>query len=374
MSFKNLGLNEKVIKELKKLGIQEPTDIQRESIPLILDNKDIIAESQTGTGKTLAFLLPLLEKIDSSKSYTQGLILTPTRELAIQIYNFTNHLKDIYNINVLAAYGGQDINKQLKKSEKGIHLIIATPGRLIDHLKRNSINLSKLRTFVLDEADQMLFMGFRNEVEDIMKYAPKKLQVLCYSATMDAKVKKLSYRYMENPSLIYIKKEEVTLKNINQQVVETTDRWKADSLCTVLDEDNPFLAIIFCRTKRRADALEEILNRRKYNCSKIHSDVPQNKRERIMKSFREAKIQYLVATDVAARGIDVTGVTHIYNYDIPENPETYIHRIGRTGRKGEEGYTCLFVAPKDMSTLKEIENAIEFTLPRRDIVRKTYEK
>ncbi|MGG7177669.1 DEAD/DEAH box helicase [Clostridium paraputrificum] len=364
MNFKELGINDNIINILRKSGINTPTPIQEESISLIKNGKDLIAEAQTGTGKTLAFLLPMLENISTKVKGTQGLILTPTRELAIQITEEANKLTE-GKFNILAAYGGKDIGSQLKKLKGDIHLIIATPGRLIDHLERKTIDLSKLKTFVLDEADQMLLMGFKNEVENIMKYTPKKHQTLCFSATMDSAVKKMAYRYMNDPAVISVKKEEVTLSNINQEVVETTDRWKLDALCKALDEDNPFMAIIFCRTKRRADNLEVAMHQRGYNCVKIHSDIPQNKRERIMKNFREAKIQYLIATDVAARGIDVSGVSNIYNFDIPETPDAYIHRIGRTGRAGEEGYTCCFIDPKNSKLLEDIEEKIKFKIPRR---------
>lgn len=368
MNFKALGLTNNLINTIKNTGITNPTPIQQQSIPLINNGKDIIAEAATGTGKTLAFLLPLFNKINSNSKEIQALILTPTRELAIQITAEANKLKEANNINILATYGGQDIGSQLKKLNNNVHLIIATPGRLLDHLERKTIDLTKLKTFVLDEADQMLFMGFKNEVEKIMKEMPKKYQMLCFSATMDSAVKKLAYRYMTDPSIISVKKEEVTLSAIKQDVVETTDRNKREALCKVLDEDNPFMAIIFCRTKRRVDELEAVLHTRKYNCVKLHSDIPQNKRERIMKSFRNADIQYLIATDVAARGLDISGITHIYNYDIPENVETYIHRIGRTGRAGESGYTCMFIDPKNMKALECIETTIGFKIPRRDVI------
>lgn len=367
MNFKELIKNDDIIKVLNKMGVKEPTPIQQESIPFILNGKDVIAEAQTGTGKTLAFLLPLFLNIKENDKNVQGLIISPTRELAIQITEEANKLKEGKDINILSIYGGQDINRQLKKLKGGVQLVIATPGRLLDHLKKGTINLSKLKTLVLDEADQMLFMGFRNEIDSIMKETPKKHQVLCFSATIDSKVKKLAYRYMNDPVSISIEKEQVTLENIKQEVVETTDRWKFDSLCKVLDIDNPFMAIIFCRTKRRVDKLEEELYQKGYNCKKIHSDIPQPKRERIMKSFRNADIQYLIATDVAARGLDVTGVTHVYNYDIPENVEGYIHRIGRTGRAKESGYTCLFIDPKNSNMLKQIEETIEYKIPKREL-------
>ncbi|HSQ87399.1 DEAD/DEAH box helicase [Romboutsia sp.] len=367
MNFKNLGINEDIINVLNKNGINSPTPVQEESIPLVKSGNDVIAQAQTGTGKTLAFLLPILENIDPSKDYVQALVISPTRELAIQITEEANKLKEGKDIGVLAAYGGKDIGSQLKKLKKNIHLIIATPGRLIDHLMRKTVDLSKLKTIVLDEADEMLFMGFKNDIESIMTFVPKKRQMLCFSATMDSAVKKLAYRYMNDPCVVTIQKKEITLDNIVQEVVETTDRHKQEALCSVLNEDNPFMAIIFCRTKVRVDKLEEDLYKKGFNCAKLHSDIAQSKREKIMKSFRNADIQYLIATDVAARGLDVSGVSHIYNYDIPESVESYVHRIGRCGRAGEKGYTCLFIDPKNEKMLDEIESNINLKIKRRTL-------
>lgn len=372
MSFEELGINCDIIKILKMDGITNPTPVQEESIIPIKEGNDVIAEAQTGTGKTLAFLLPIFENISPDKDFVQGLIITPTRELAIQIENEAEKFKKVKDINILAAYGGKDIGSQLKKLKKNIHLIIATPGRLLDHIERKSIDLSKLKTLVLDEADQLLLMGFKNDVEAIIHETPKKRQTLCFSATLNSDVKRMAYRYMKDPLTISIKSEDITLDNIKQFVVETTDRQKQDALCTVLDQDNPYMAIIFCRTKRRADELEIALYKRGYDCKKLHSDIPQAKRERIMKTFRNGDFQYLIATDVAARGLDINGVSHIYNYDIPETVESYIHRIGRTGRAGEQGCTCLFVDPKNYSFLAEIENRINLKIPRRDLVIKPF--
>lgn len=368
MNFIELGINEHLVKILNNSGIKNPTPIQENSIMLINEGKNIIAEAQTGTGKTLAFLLPIFENISKDINTVQALIITPTRELAIQITEEALKLKQAKDINILAAYGGKDIGSQLKKLKGNIQLVIATPGRLLDHLERKTVDLSRLKILVLDEADQMLLMGFKNEVETIIKQTSKKHQTLCFSATIDSQVKKLAYRYMDNPIEISIKKEEITLNNIKQFVVETTDRGKQNALCTVLDQDNPFMAIIFCRTKRRADELEIVLHKRGYDCEKLHGDLIQSKRERIMKAFRKADFQYLIATDVAARGLDISGVSHIYNYDIPETAEAYIHRIGRTGRAGDEGFTCLFIDPKDKGTLEEIEKAIKLKIPRRPLL------
>ncbi|MFU7517183.1 DEAD/DEAH box helicase [Clostridium sp. HCS.1] len=367
MNFKNLNINSLLIDLLKKNGIINPTKVQEKVIPKIINKNDLIVKSKTGSGKTLSFLLPVLQRVNTNSKNTEVLILSPTRELAIQITEEANKF-NINNLRILAAYGGKDVGSQLKKLDKGINIIIATPGRLIDHLERKSINLDKLNTVVIDEADQMLLMGFRNEIEKIMTYAPKKLQTLCFSATIDAKVKKLAYRYMNNPDIIDITENEKSeIPNIKQEVVKTTDRWKLDALVKIMEEDNPFMAIIFCRTKRRADELEIKLAAKGIKAAKIHSDVPQNKREKIMKDFRNCEIQYLIATDVASRGIDVTGVTHIYNYDAPESVESYIHRIGRTARAGDTGYTCLITDPKNYNILEEIEEYLKFTIPEREV-------
>ncbi|NFL54127.1 DEAD/DEAH box helicase [Clostridium botulinum] len=367
IKFKELGLSDSIIDVLKKQRIIEPTPIQEESIMLIKNGNDVIAEAQTGTGKTLAFLLPMFENISPDINAIQGLIITPTRELAIQITEEAMKLKEAKDLNILAAYGGKDIGSQIKKLKNNIHLVIATPGRLLDHLNRNTLNFKDLKTLVLDEADEMLLMGFKNDVRSIIENTPRKRQTLCFSATMNSEVKKLAYKNMRNPKLIIIEKEEITLKNIKQVLIETTDRRKQEDLCKILDEENPFMAIIFCRTKRRVDTLEETLYKKGYNCEKLHGSITQPKRERIMRSFKNLEIQYLIATDVAARGLDITGVTHVFNYDIPENAESYIHRIGRTGRAGEKGYTFLFVAPKDEQTLGMIEREIKFKIPRKTL-------
>lgn len=367
MNFKDLGISEPLVQVLKKSGITTPTPIQEECIPLIKDYKDVIAQAQTGTGKTLAFLLPLFENISPDVFATQALIITPTRELALQITEEANQLANGKAINVLAAYGGRNIGSQLNKLKGTIHLIIATPGRLIDHIERGTIDLNKVKTVVIDEADQMLLMGFRNEVDQILRATPRNRQTLCFSATMAPNVKKLAYHYTYSPTMVTIEPKKVTIDTIRQEVIETTDRWKEDTLCQVLEEDNPFLAIIFARTKRRADELFAKMKKRGFNVQVIHSDIAQNKRERILKSFRDADLQYLIATDVASRGLDISGVTHIYNYDVPETPEIYIHRIGRTGRAGEDGYTCMFVAPKDNLEFNMIERKLRRNLPKRQL-------
>lgn len=367
MDFAQLGVEAPFCDVLKKAGIVVPTPIQEKCIGPIAQGRDVIAQAQTGSGKTLAFLLPVLAKVDAVKPVVQCLIVAPTRELAIQITAEAEKLAEVRDIGILAVYGGRDISSQLKKLKRGVQVVIATPGRLLDHLERESLRLDGVKTLILDEADEMLLMGFKNEVEAILRQAPKKKQLLCFSATMDQAVKKLAYRHMRDPLEVTLKQETVTLDNIAQWVVETPEPLKREALCAVLDEDRPFMAIIFCRTKRRVEELSDYLERRGYDCERLHSDIPQNKRERIMKTFRKGDLPYLVATDVAARGLDISGVTHIYNYDLPETAEAYIHRIGRTGRAGDAGVTCMFVAPKEGRALQALEEAIAMEIPRRKV-------
>ncbi|MBM7095458.1 DEAD/DEAH box helicase [Bacillus sp. H-16] len=361
--FLHLGIKEETNKVLETLGIIEPTPIQEQAIPVLRSGENVVAQSQTGTGKTLAFVLPMLEKIDTGASHTQGLILAPTRELALQITKEVSKLTESEpEVKILAVYGGQDIEKQLHKLNKGTHIIIATPGRLLDHLRRGTIRLDKVDMLVLDEADQMLHMGFLNEVEEIIAKTPVTRQMTLFSATMPKEIRDLTKRYMKKSTFIKVAATRITVEEIDQLVVETTDRAKQAALRGLLDEHQPFLAILFCRTKRRASALNEALQERGYNSDELHGDLSQAKREKVMKSFRDMKIQFLVATDVAARGLDVEGVTHVYNYDIPHDVESYVHRIGRTGRAGNDGLAVTLVAPKDRMHLDLIEKGIGFSI------------
>lgn len=367
-NFLELGISETFNHTLRENGIAEATPIQEKAIPVVMAGKDIIGQAKTGTGKTLAFVLPILEKIDPESSDVQALIVAPTRELALQITTeIEKMLVHQENINVLAIYGGQDVAQQMRKLKGNTHIVVATPGRLLDHLRRETIVLSNVSMLVLDEADQMLHFGFLYDIEDILEETPESKQTMLFSATMPKDIKKLAKRYMKEPEMIQIQSAEVTVNNIKQGIIETTDRTKQDALRHVMDRDQPFLAVIFCRTKRRASKLYDDLKGYGYNCDELHGDLSQGKRERVMKSFRDAKIQYLIATDVAARGLDVEGVTHVFNYDIPEDVESYIHRIGRTGRAGGSGLAITFVAPKDEMYLKEIEKGIGATLQRQEL-------
>jgi ATP-dependent RNA helicase DeaD len=366
--FLQLGIRKEINHTLKSLGLVTPTPIQEKTIPSILEGKDVIAQAQTGTGKTLAFVLPILEKVDVSKSDIQALILTPTRELAQQISKeIKKMIENLEGLNVLAVYGGQDVEHQLKKLKGAQHIVVATPGRLLDHIRRGTIDLSTVQMLVLDEADQMLLMGFLPEVDDIIYETLSSRQTMLFSATMPSEIQSLAKKYMVEPENIQVKAKKITVNEIKQVVIETTDRRKQATLLHLLQEHRPFLGIIFCRTKIRAKKLQDALIANGYESDELHGDLTQAKREKAMKRFREAKIQLLVATDVAARGLDVEGVTHVFNYDIPNDVESYIHRIGRTGRAGGDGVAFTLVDPKDLDFLRMIEKGINQTLEKQVI-------
>ncbi|MGM9986334.1 MAG: DEAD/DEAH box helicase [Bacillaceae bacterium] len=360
-TFTELGLSKAWGKALFKQGITEPTPIQENVIPCFLHGKDIFAQAQTGSGKTFAFLLPMLQKINREQKHLQGLIVTPTRELALQIsQEIEKMIMNVPEITSLAIYGGQDVTKQVKKSKGGAQLIIATPGRLLDHLRRETIDLSTVNMFVLDEGDEMLRMGFLPDVQLIIEKLKSDIQICIFSATLNDEVRSLASTFAKDPIDIRIEPKQKVVKTVNQRLIETTDRRKCDTLCELLNQENPFMAIIFCRTKVRVQKLVEQLKQRKYNVAELHGDLSQGKRERVMKQFRETKIQYLVATDVAARGVDIEGVTHVFNYDIPHDVDTYIHRIGRTGRAGQEGIAITLFAPKDVEYVELLKKEIKF--------------
>ncbi len=364
MSFKELGISREMQMMLLENDITEPTPIQEKAIPLLLEGRDVIAQAQTGTGKTFAFLLPIAEGIDTSNPAVQALVVAPTRELAIQITQEARRLQGYKNFNILSAYGGQDVEKQLRRLKGAIHLVIGTPGRLLDHLRRKSLSFKQLRMLVLDEADQMLHMGFLAEVEAIIKQTPEDRQTMFFSATMPSAIKALAANYMKKPSNVKVQSETITLEEIKQLVIETTDRSRQAVLLQVLKDYNPYMAIIFCRTKRRAAALNEALQMHGFKTDELHGDLTQGKRERVMRDFRRGAVHYLVATDVAARGLDVEGMTHVINYDIPQDAEAYIHRIGRTGRAGQTGMAITLATPKDRGTLGLIEKGIRMTIQK----------
>lgn len=350
MSFNNFKLNKDILEKLRLKGIKEPTEIQKLMIPNIIEGKDIIAEAETGSGKTLAYLLPLLSKMKLDRKKIKLLILVPTRELVLQIEKEIKYL--IPDENVISLYGGREIVGQIENLKKGTDIVVGTTGRILDILQRKAIDFSKIDTLVLDEVDQMVDMGFRDDINTILSKCNKKRETICVSATMSSDVKKIVYRVTKDPINICV--EKIENLNIKQHLVDTTDRKKQNMLCEILNKTNPFLGIIFCRTKARVDKLEEKLSEKGYSCQKIHSDIVQAKREKIIEAFKNVEFQFLVATDVLARGIDVIGITHVYNYDAPEDIESYIHRIGRTGRAKNIGESYIFLTEKD----KEFRNLL----------------
>jgi ATP-dependent RNA helicase DeaD len=362
--FFKMGLRRELTDYLKTVGITEPTPIQVQAIPLLMAGKDLVAQAQTGTGKTLAFLLPILEKVDINKPYVQALIITPTRELALQITKETKKLADTVGVNVLSVYGGHTLAKQINQLKGNPHIVIGTPGRLLDHVRRETINLAGVSKLVLDEADQMLHMGFLDEVENLINLTAHKRQTILFSATIPSRIRSLAKRYMDKPTDIHIQKEHVTLDEIKQIMVETTQEDKLDKLCSMIDEYRPYLAMIFCHTRQRVTVLNTALAQRGYEVDELHGDLSQTKREQVMRRFREAKLQILVATDIAARGLDIEGITHVFNYDIPHDAESYIHRIGRTGRAGQTGTAVTFVAPGEHTYLRMIEQGIRASIKK----------
>ncbi|MUT66620.1 DEAD/DEAH box helicase [Paenibacillus sp. NEAU-GSW1] len=365
--FNAMGIIPELTDRLHQDGIASPTPVQQKAIPVLLAGQDVIAQAQTGTGKTIAFALPILQRIDVTKEQVQALILTPTRELAIQITSELAKLAPAVGAKVLAAYGGQDVVAQIRKLNNAPHIVVATPGRLIDHMKRETISLGKLKMLVLDEADQMLHMGFLPEVESIVDQTPRARQTMLFSATMPDAIKRLAENYMKTPVDIRIKSANVTLDNIKQYIIETTDRGRQQALIHLIEQHRPYLAVVFCRTKVRAKKLNEALQDYGFASDELHGDLTQAKREQVMKRFRDAKLQILVATDVAARGLDVEGVTHVFNYDVPQDSEIYIHRIGRTGRAGQRGVAVTLVSPYDRGSIQHIERNINAVLDRRSI-------
>lgn len=358
-SFEELSINEAMREKLKKIGITEPTEVQEKAIPALRSGDDIIVRAPTGTGKTLAFLLPLMEKTKSNVETVQTLIVTPTRELTLQISKVAAMLGEESGIKSLALYGGGDIDRQKERLGKNPQLIIGTPGRLLDHLRRKTLKLGTANKIVLDEADEMLKLGFIEDVELLLDALSEDKQILLFSATMPERVQKLAKRYLNKPQTIEVGQALTTLDAIKQTVVDTTEETKTDKLCELINTTRPYLAMVFCRTKGRVHSVMMTLAQRGYLADELHGDLTQAQRAFVMKQFREAKLQILVTTDIAARGIDVEGVTHVFNYDLPQSTEDYIHRIGRTGRAGKTGEAITFVTARQYEKLRSIEAGIK---------------
>ncbi len=363
-TFKEFGLSPEVMKAVSKMGFEEATPIQAATIPLSLQNRDVIGQAQTGTGKTAAFGIPLIEKIDMNHDAVQAIIVAPTRELAIQVSEELYKIGSTKRVRVLPIYGGQDIERQIRALKKHPHIIVGTPGRIIDHIQRRTLRLQNVHTVVLDEADEMLNMGFVEDIEAILSHVPTERQTLLFSATMPEPIRRIAERFMNNPELVRVKAKEMTVPNIQQYYIEIQEKKKFDTLTRLLDIQSPELAIVFGRTKRRVDELAEALNLRGYTAEGIHGDLSQAKRLSVLRKFKEGSIDILVATDVAARGLDISGVTHVYNFDIPQDPESYVHRIGRTGRAGKTGMAITFVTPREIGQLHHIEKTTKRKMER----------
>ena len=320
--FTELNMSQEVLRALEEMGFEEATPIQAETIPYGLSGADIIGQAQTGTGKTAAFGIPMIERFDREKKAVQGLVIAPTRELAIQVAAEINRIGRFSRIRALAIYGGQEMGRQIRALKDRPQIVVATPGRLIDHLKRRTIRLHDVRTVVLDEADEMLNMGFIEDIKEILRLAPSERQTLLFSATMPKEIREIATTLMKSPKEIKIKAKEMTVTNIDQFFMEVPERQKFDTLTNHLDIHAPKLAIVFTRTKKRVDEITDGLQVRGFRAEGIHGDLTQQKRMTVLRKFKEERIELLVATDVAARGLDISGVTHVYNFDIPQDPES----------------------------------------------------
>jgi len=364
-NFAELGLSAQTIFALKAKGFEEPTKIQSACIPLLLkDQVDVIGQAQTGTGKTAAFGLPILEIVDPSAYQVQALILAPTRELAVQVSEEINSLKGDRHLEIAAVYGGASMELQLRKLRRGVHVVVGTPGRILDHLRRGSLNLEHLKFVVLDEADEMLDMGFVDDIEEVLKQTPENKRMLCFSATMPAPIRRLAERFMKSPQMVKIEQDAVTESLTDQLYIELREGDKFEALTRIIDMEESFYGLIFCRTKIQCDEIGRRLSERGYGAEPLHGDLSQKQRELILGKMREKTINIVVATDVAARGIDIQDLTHVINFSLPEDPEAYIHRVGRTGRAGKKGTAITFVATREFKRFTFIKRASKFDIRR----------
>ena len=354
--FEDLGVDERILRAVTEMGFEEATPIQAKAIPEVMTGQDIIGQAQTGTGKTASFGIPMLQKVDPKNKHVQAIVLCPTRELAIQSADEIRKLaKFMHGIKVLPIYGGQDIVKQIRSLKTGVQVLIGTPGRVMDHMRRHTIKLDDLKIVVLDEADEMLNMGFREDIETILSQTPEERQTLLFSATMPQPIMEIARTYQKNAKIVKVVKRELTVANIEQYYYEVRPKNKEEVLSRLLDIYNPALSVVFCNTKRQVDELVEGLKGRGYFAEGLHGDMKQQQRDRVMNGFRNGRTEILVATDVAARGIDVDDVDAVFNYDLPQDDEYYVHRIGRTGRAGKNGKAFTFITGREFYKLKDIQ-------------------
>jgi ATP-dependent RNA helicase DeaD len=358
-TFESLGLSEASLEIIKKRGFEEPTEIQAKTIPHLLQSSgDLIAKAQTGTGKTAAFGLVFIEKLQHTKGAPTALVLTPTRELAVQVAEEIHSFNIHGNLRIVPVYGGQSVSFQTKQIRRGADIIVGTPGRILDHLERGTLDFSELIYTVLDEADEMLNMGFIDDIEEILGHCNDERQMLLFSATMPGRIMQLAGKFMSDHTLIKTEKADMTQSLVDQIYFEVRRRDKFEALCRIIDIEEEFYGIVFCRTKVDVDTIADKLSSRSYNAEPLHGDISQNQRERTLRNFKSKKTMILVATDVAARGIDVENLTHVINYSLPYDPESYVHRIGRTGRAGKEGTAITFVTPDEYRKLHYIRKQV----------------
>jgi ATP-dependent RNA helicase DeaD len=371
-TFKDLGLSAASLEQLEELGFTEPTQIQQQAIPALLEGRDIVGQSQTGTGKTAAFSLPALDLVDPNSRDVQTLILTPTRELAQQVGQAIQDFSKNRRINTLTIYGGQSIERQIRSLRRGVQIVVGTPGRVIDLLERRELNLDKLRLAILDEADEMLSMGFIDDIKKILRQTPEGRQTACLSATMPREIKDLIKNFLDAPVTLTVQQKEAAPTRIDQHVYMVPRGWqKIKALQPILEIEEPESAIIFVRTKRTASELASKLQEAGHSVDEYHGNLSQMQRERLVKRFREGKVRMVVATDIAARGLDVQDLSHVINYDLPDNTETYIHRIGRTGRAGKTGTAIAIAQSGDRRALKQIERRLRTKIDIAQIPNRT---
>lgn len=366
--FEDIRLSEEVQKGIKAMGFEEMSPIQSQAIPVLLEGKDVIGQAQTGTGKTASFGIPILENTDASNKNIQALVLCPTRELSIQVAEEISNLgKFVKGLKVLPVYGGQPIDRQLRALKAGVQIVIGTPGRVIDHIRRKTIKTDNIKMMILDEADEMFDMGFRDDIELVMNTLPEERQTIFFSATMEQEIIKFATRYQENPEFIKVVHKELTVPKVDQAYFELKQNMKTEILSRLIDMYNPKLTIVFCNTKKKVDELTEELQGRGYFADGLHGDLKQTQRDNVMGKFRKGTIDILIATDVAARGLDVDDIDLVINYDMPQDEEYYVHRIGRTARAGREGRAFSFVAGRDIYKLKDIQKYTKTKIERRDL-------
>ncbi len=366
--FRKLGLSEETIKVLEKKGFEEPSPIQKQTIPAILNgDKDVIGQAQTGTGKTAAFGLPMIEQIKGHSKNVQAIVLAPTRELAIQVAEEINSFKGSKKMNVVPVYGGQSMDLQLRSLRRGADIVVGTPGRVIDHLKRGTLKIDNLKFLVLDEADEMLNMGFYDDVVKIMSFSNDDKRTMLFSATMPPLILNIAKKHMHDYEVFKVTAGEISTKQTDQIYLEVSSSERFEALCRIIDIEEDFYGIVFCRTKRDVDTVASRLGERGYDSDGLHGDLSQAQREKVLNKFKKKASTIVVATDVAARGIDVKDLTHVINYALPQDPESYVHRIGRTGRAGKEGVAVTFITPEEYRKLQYIQRAVKTDIRKVEV-------